>query len=286
MTERYGRCINFEGGCPRAAFGEKIPVPLGAADVVCPEPGCGKLLAVVEPTGGDPRTKWTFLAAIAIAASIAALFIARFLAGGRHDALPALPVPSAAATNGSFTTARPTPQRTKAPLPRPPSSPPALPALLLPTNTPPAAARTPRPTLPPSPHPSYTPKPYVPARVSVAGPGPANPVATETPAIAPAAAPTESCDTPNAPAHLVSRVEAGYPKSEIGSGQKPTVDIKIDVDDHGEITHAKIVQSTGSKVFEDAALDAAMRSSFAAPIVNCVPRSGAYMLHVDFYIDK
>jgi TonB family protein len=173
------------------------------------------------------------------------------------------------------------------PLTTPLLKPPATP-LLKPPVTPPATAPAKRhspPPIEPSAEPTYGISPTVAPAIEPSDAPTAAP--TLAPSAVPIAQPTASavaCLIPNAPARIVDRAREVYPKSWIGSGQSPVVDVKVDLDERGDVSHATIVQSGNSKAFDDAAMEAALRSTYAAPVENCTPRAGTILFHVKFYL--
>jgi TonB family protein len=90
------------------------------------------------------------------------------------------------------------------------------------------------------------------------------------------------CDTPTAAAKVLTRVEAIYPKSELANGQSLSADVRVDLRVDGTVRHTAIVQSSGSADFDNAAIDAATISKYAAPIENCAAQEGWLIFHVTF----
>lgn len=296
MTARFGRCTNY-GNCTLADTQEKILIPPGAIGVVCPQPGCGKPIVPLDAAAPNAeQRKWALLGGIVLLALILAIFLPRFLNTGGDKGLPPLPTAQPTqivASPAAEITSSPTPQATEAAT-LPPAGPSPEPSAL-PAKQSPAPALLPTPTKrPPTPAATLPVKRHISPSEATAEPTYGAPPTVE-PTLAPTVAPTAvpvaqpsasavACLIPNAPARILDRAREVYPKSWLGSGQSPEVDVKVDLDERGDVSHATIVQSGNSKAFDDAAMEAALRSTYAAPIENCIPRAGTILFRVKFYL--
>jgi TonB family protein len=303
MKQRFGQCLNFDLPCPLADKMQPIPAVRGATEFKCAE--CGKPIILQTPPS-PPVRPWIVAGAVLVVL-ILAFFAWRHGAPNKPIA-PSNPTPSVAATpeptltpmpNRTTTptqrpSARPTPspspRPTPSPSPRPTPSPSARPTPSpSPRPTPSPSARptpspSPRPTLPPrtpGPRPTQG-ETLVPPKSSVE---PTEPPSAVLPPV-PTASPTLACAVPDVPASVLVLVRSRYPNSEIGSGEYPIVDVRVNIDEQGDVRHAVIEQTSGITDFDNAAMESAVRSSYRAPIVGCTARAGTYILHVDFSLTK
>ena len=61
-----------------------------------------------------------------------------------------------------------------------------------------------------------------------------------------------------------------------------TAQIEVDLDERGQVKHASIYVSALNPALDAAAMDAALRSTYAPRMVNCRPAGGRYVYVVDF----
>jgi periplasmic protein TonB len=173
---------------------------------------------------------------------------------------------------------------------------PTPPPIPVPTPTPhttstrqPSSHTTSAPAIPKRAHPrsQSTDKPIVAASAppQIVGP-PGTPASSPEPSSLPTASPSVST-TPiiAVDAYFVNKVAPDYPdlaQQEHIEGQV-TVDVTIGPD--GRVEGVQLVKSSGSKLLDDAALDAARASTFRPPLVNGIPTSRDYLIIYTFSLE-
>jgi TonB family protein len=113
-------------------------------------------------------------------------------------------------------------------------------------------------------------------------PGPAPPTAIAAPAAAPFPAPT--CAHPFAVATVTYASQPLYPsvlKNE-GFVGRAVSQIAVALDTNGKLVDAWVFASSGYPQFDAAAMDAARRSKYSAPISYCYAVKGTYLFRADF----
>ena len=85
----------------------------------------------------------------------------------------------------------------------------------------------------------------------------------------------------NAPASVLRAVEPDTPPEALDQGIMGDVQVMVSLDEHGNVTNARI-QSSPSKLLNQAALEAARKSTFTPEIRNGKPVAGEYQFTVSF----
>lgn len=65
-------------------------------------------------------------------------------------------------------------------------------------------------------------------------------------------------------------------------GLSGTAQVEVSLSASGQVLGAKIFVSTGSSLLDNAAIDAAKRTTYTPKIVDCDHVPGAYLFRVDF----
>ena len=76
---------------------------------------------------------------------------------------------------------------------------------------------------------------------------------------------------PDSPLISIVRVQPAYPVNQQTRGIEGWVDVRFDVMTNGLVTNIEVTRSS-HKAFEKAAIQAAQRFRFKAPVVNGVPQ--------------
>ena len=98
---------------------------------------------------------------------------------------------------------------------------------------------------------------------------------------------TPSCPDPNRDAVASNVVSPEYPDSVGGTGLgKVAVLVAVTIDASGSVSDARISQSSGNGLVDQAALRAARDSSYKPQLVNCVPSPGTYIFRAEFAPDN
>ncbi len=104
--------------------------------------------------------------------------------------------------------------------------------------------------------------------------------------------PRERTDSPGTqhissvvPAHLITRIQPSYPLRARRNGWEGLVVIRIDVDSRGKITAGSVVQSSGHRALDDAALAAVRRAGFAAARRAGSPVASTILLPIRFSLN-
>jgi periplasmic protein TonB len=108
---------------------------------------------------------------------------------------------------------------------------------------------------------------------------PAQPVAA---APTPAPTPARACANPNADAIATDKVTPDMPEIARQMGATGTAQIKVTLDENGRVTDANVYKSTNNRALDQAALQAAKQSKYAAEVRNCVKVAGSYLYTVTF----
>ncbi len=206
-----------------------------------------------------------------------------------------LPEPTAQPLSIDYTTPRPTPAPPP-PTPRPVVTPAPLasPSRTVPNVVHPHVAAVPRPMLAPhlTPHASGAPR-TVGLNTTTAGDGtpsgpPADgsgnsgsPASMETPAPTPTPTPKATCDRPDVAARTVLVADPEMPDMARQRNVTGTVDVRVDLSETGAVRAVSIAH-TPDVVLDEAALDAARRTTYAPEIVDCKAQSGSYLFRVEF----
>lgn len=113
-------------------------------------------------------------------------------------------------------------------------------------------------------------------------PAPAPPTATAVPMAAPS--PAATCDHPFVAAKVTAASQPVFPQAvkDEGFSQYAVSEIYVAIDKTGKLADAWVFASSGYPELDRAALDAAKRSRYAAPISYCQPVYGTYLFRADF----
>jgi TonB family protein len=204
-----------------------------------------------------------------------------------------LPEPTAQPLSIDYTTPRPTPPP-PTPTPRPVVTP-ALrqsPSRAVPNVVHPHVAMIPRPMLAPHLAPRALGSPRAigvhsdaPGDVAFGGPptdgtgGSASPA--PTPAPTPTPTPKATCDRPDVAARTIVVADPEMPIMARERNVTGTVDVRVDLSETGAVRSVSIA-NTPDAMLDQAALDAARRSTYAPEIVDCKAQSGSYLFRVEF----
>jgi TonB family protein len=91
-----------------------------------------------------------------------------------------------------------------------------------------------------------------------------------------------ACAQPFVEARAIAKDVPRRPAIAEQQGAFGTSQIEVDLDERGQVVRASIYASSQNSVLDGAALDAALRSTYAPRIVNCRPSAGRYVYIVDF----
>jgi TonB family protein len=91
-----------------------------------------------------------------------------------------------------------------------------------------------------------------------------------------------SCVIPYSNATVTKAVSPDYPRAAMETGQTGGVIVRVGISETGAVTDAKVMVTSGSPILDKAALDAARRSSYSAPVFLCKPVAGFYTFRTDF----
>ncbi len=94
------------------------------------------------------------------------------------------------------------------------------------------------------------------------------------------AAPLASCPQPNRKPGVDETVEPEQPEGT--EGVTGTVRVEVALSASGQVLGAKVGQSSGNALLDQAAVTAARRAKFHSERVNCVDVAGSYFYRVDF----
>jgi TonB family protein len=119
-----------------------------------------------------------------------------------------------------------------------------------------------------------------PGSVPDAAAGPASPSPLEA-SQEPTATPKVTCDRPDVAARTVAVVDPDLPEIARERNVTGTVDVRVDLTETGEVRAVSIASSPDVSL-DEAALDAARRSTYAPEIVDCKAQSGSYLFRVEF----
>ena len=108
-----------------------------------------------------------------------------------------------------------------------------------------------------------------------------------------AASSAQPTATPSAVATPVVAVDADfvrkgvpeYPELALEQHVEGQVTIRVTIGPDGRVEDATLVRSSGSKLLDDAALDAARTSTFRPPLVNGVPTARDYLIVYTFSLE-
>lgn len=114
-----------------------------------------------------------------------------------------------------------------------------------------------------------------------AGPGT---VATSGPTGPPVPSPTPKpvCSAPYVEASTIDKYAPEMPTLARDQGLSGSAQVQVNLSANGQVLGAKIFVSTGSSVLDNAAVDAAKRTSYSPKIVDCDRVPGSYLFRVDF----
>ena len=90
------------------------------------------------------------------------------------------------------------------------------------------------------------------------------------------------CAKPHVDAHAVHLMEPAYPNSARLRALSGTVTVKVTLDETGMLQAVSIYKSSGDADLDQAALDAAQKSTYAPEFENCRPVGGAFLVRMDF----
>ena len=124
--------------------------------------------------------------------------------------------------------------------------------------------------------PDVVPTPFVERRGIPASPMPGATTPADTPT------PKPACSAPDVPAKATSAITPEEPAIARDQGLTGTAKIEVDLDAAGTVVGTSVYLSTGSTQLDQAALDAARRSSYAPEQVDCKDVSGSYLFTVQF----
>jgi TonB family protein len=114
---------------------------------------------------------------------------------------------------------------------------------------------------------------YYPYRAEFNGPAKAAYAIAESP----------PCPNPVQDASTIKSAAPVYPASARALGLDiVSVVVEVTVSPHGTATAAKLLRSTGNPAIDQAALRAALDSTYAPRLVNCLPVTGEAMTRIDF----
>ena len=107
---------------------------------------------------------------------------------------------------------------------------------------------------------------------------------TPTPASATPAPSIKSAPAPNATPRAVvtKKADAVMPADAAKEGTSGRVIVDVQIDAEGKYVSAKVFRSRPEKVFDEAALEAAKKSEFKAPIIDGKPVAGEARMAFDF----
>jgi TonB family protein len=103
----------------------------------------------------------------------------------------------------------------------------------------------------------------------------------ETPAPTPTPTPKATCDRPDDAARTVLVADPEMPDMARQRNVTGTVDVRVDLSETGAVRAVSIAH-TPDVVLDEAALDAARRTTYAPEIVDCKAQSGSYLFRVEF----
>jgi protein TonB len=204
-----------------------------------------------------------------------------------------LPEPTAQPLSIDDTTPRPTPPPTPTPRPVVTPAPLASPSRTVPNVAHPHLAAVARPMRAPhlTPHASGAPR-MVGINTTTAGDGTprgspdgsgnsGSPAPTEAPAPTPTPTPKATCDRPDVAARTIVVADPEMPDMARERNVTGTVDVLVDLSETGAVRAVSIAH-TPDVVLDEAALDAARRTTYAPEIVDCKAQSGSYLFRVEF----
>jgi TonB family protein len=97
----------------------------------------------------------------------------------------------------------------------------------------------------------------------------------------PTPTPKATCDRPDVAARTIDVADPEMPAMARERNVTGTVDVRVDLSETGAVRAVSIANSP-DVVLDDAALDAARRSTYAPEIVDCKTQSGSYLFRVEF----
>jgi len=100
--------------------------------------------------------------------------------------------------------------------------------------------------------------------------------------VAPTATPKPTCITPAADAQTRDKFVPETPELARQQCLSGVAKVQVDLSAGGTVTGVKIFESTGSSLLDQAALDAARRTTYSPKIVDCEHVSGTYLFRVEF----
>jgi protein TonB len=104
-----------------------------------------------------------------------------------------------------------------------------------------------------------------------------------TPPPTPTPTPKPACANPNADAAIRgTAVEPDYPDIAKEQGATGTTQVKVTLDESGNVVSATVYKSAGNLSLDQAAVKAARATSYVPEIVNCVKTAGSYIFRADF----
>ena len=116
------------------------------------------------------------------------------------------------------------------------------------------------------------------------GPGTGPGVASAAPTEAPTPSPTPKpvCSAPYVEASTVEKYTPEIPQMAREQGLSGVAQVQVDLSASGQVLSAKIFASTGSSLLDNAAVDAARRTTYSPKIVDCGRVPGSYLYRVEF----
>ena len=100
--------------------------------------------------------------------------------------------------------------------------------------------------------------------------------------VAPTATPKPTCATPFADATTREKFVPETPELAREQGLSGVVHVLVDLSATGAVTSVKIADSAGSSLLDNAALDAARRTTYSPKTVDCEHVPGEYLFRVEF----
>jgi TonB family protein len=96
-----------------------------------------------------------------------------------------------------------------------------------------------------------------------------------------------ACPEPNREAAVTKAQEPDYPQSAKPLGLGPvSVEIEVVIDPTGHVGETRVYKSSGNQAIDDAATQAASRSTYAPKLVNCHGVTADYLFRSDFEPDS
>ena len=114
------------------------------------------------------------------------------------------------------------------------------------------------------------------------GPNPGPVVASAGPPPTPSPTPKPVCSAPYVEAATIEKYAPEMPEIAKEQGLSGSAQVEVNLSASGQVTAAKIYVSTGSTALDNAAIEAARRTTYTPKIVDCDRVPGSYLFRVDF----